>query len=162
MTIESEPIHTIRMSTSDWNELLVTAVNAGYRNRAEYIRTMLTQAKTQPTKLVTQDKEDEDKPEETIKWDGEKGWWAGSKLDQYRPDDAAPIKPTLDSVIDMTLYGNAYFAADTGLPIKASSISFNDGVLEVSGYVDDGVAKSIGKATNDIPLKGIDESFFEK
>jgi hypothetical protein len=41
MSTESEPIHTIRMSTQDWNELLVTAINAGYKNRTEYIRAVL-------------------------------------------------------------------------------------------------------------------------
>ena len=41
MSIAIAPLHTIRMSTQDWNELLVTAINAGYKNRTEYMRAIL-------------------------------------------------------------------------------------------------------------------------
>lgn len=48
MSIEQAPLHTIRMSTKDWNELLVTAVNAGYKSRTEYIRATLSAASVAP------------------------------------------------------------------------------------------------------------------
>lgn len=40
-TESTAPLRTIRMSDQDWNELLVTAVNAEYKNRADYIRAVL-------------------------------------------------------------------------------------------------------------------------
>jgi hypothetical protein len=50
-TESTAPLRTIRMSDQDWNELLVTAVNAEYKNRADYIRAVL-RSKQPPAEML--------------------------------------------------------------------------------------------------------------
>jgi hypothetical protein len=83
----------IRLSDEAWNELKRRANEQNLRGRAEYLEMLC--------------KEDEDRTAE--------GWWLANP-------NITPIKPDLSSVSDLMNYGNAYFDADTGFPIKASSI----------------------------------------